>query len=184
MAEVTGTVYDKEGNSHFILKGKWTEGMTLQPSDKSTPPKVIWKRNDLPPEASRQFEFTSFAITLNEIPPGLEKKMPPTDSRRRIDMVGASQPPFFCLKKCKSFPHSLQRLYEEGKVGEAQTEKERLEEKQRSARRLREAAGDEYLPLFFTKVFDQDIQQEVWVFNDLYWRTREKADWSKSPDVF
>ena len=88
VAEVIGTVYDKDKTPHFTLKGKWTEGMTVQPSNESSPPKLIWKRADLPANASKQFEFTSFAITLNEMEPGMEKKLPPTDSRFRGDLVG------------------------------------------------------------------------------------------------
>jgi len=30
IADVQGTVFDKEGNPHYHLLGKWTEGMTLR----------------------------------------------------------------------------------------------------------------------------------------------------------
>lgn len=56
--------------------------------------------------------FTALALTLNE----LEEGVAPTDSRRRPD----------------------QRLMEDGRWEEANGEKQRLEEKQRSARRERE----------------------------------------------
>lgn len=56
--------------------------------------------------------FSSLALTLNEA----EEGVAPTDSRRRPD----------------------QRLMEDGRWDEANAEKQRLEEKQRTARRERE----------------------------------------------
>lgn len=58
------------------------------------------------------YYFSSLALTLNEA----EEGVAPTDSRRRPD----------------------QRLMEEGQWDEANAEKQRLEEKQRFARRERE----------------------------------------------
>lgn len=62
--------------------------------------------------AENMYYFSSLALTLNEP----EEAVAPTDSRRRPD----------------------QRLMEEGRWDEANAEKQRLEEKQRSARRERE----------------------------------------------
>lgn len=58
------------------------------------------------------YYFTALALTLNEA----EEGVAPTDSRRRPD----------------------QRLMEDGRWEEANAEKQRLEEKQRTARRERE----------------------------------------------
>lgn len=58
------------------------------------------------------YYFTTLALTLNEP----EEGVAPTDSRRRPD----------------------QRLMEDGRWDEANAEKQRLEEKQRTARRERE----------------------------------------------
>lgn len=62
--------------------------------------------------AETMYYFTSLALTLNE----LEEGVAPTDSRRRPD----------------------QRLMEDGRWDEANSEKQRLEEKQRGVRRERE----------------------------------------------
>jgi len=162
VAEVSGRVVDKDGKEHYILKGKWDEGMTIQPSDLSRPAQLIWKRDPLPEIASKQYEFTSLAITLNEFEPGAEHILPPTDSRFRGDL----------------------RRYEEGKIEESQAEKERLEEKQRASRRLREASGQEHRPFFFDLKYDLDVNQEIWTFNHSYWRRREKGDWEGLPDLY
>ncbi|GFZ01941.1 OSBP(oxysterol binding protein)-related protein 2B [Actinidia rufa] len=61
-----------------------------------------------PPNFSR-YNMTSFAITLNELTPGLQEKLPPTDSRLRPD----------------------QRHLENGEYEKANGEKLRLEKRQR-----------------------------------------------------
>lgn len=66
------------------------------------------------------YYFSSLALTLNEP----EEGVAPTDSRRRPD----------------------QRLMEEGRWDEANAEKQRLEEKQRSTRRERERDSVKAVP--------------------------------------
>ena len=70
----------------------------------------------IPPEAEKYYNMSKFACELNEA----EEGVCPTDSRLRPD----------------------QRLMEEGRWDEANTEKVRLEEKQRSVRREREAEAE------------------------------------------
>jgi hypothetical protein len=65
------------------------------------------------PDSDRYYNFTELACQLNEPEIGVA----PTDTRNRPD----------------------QRLMENGKWNEANVEKLRLEEKQRSARRMRDA---------------------------------------------
>ena len=84
--------------------------------------KEIWVAHGPLPNSERQYGFTEFSMTLNEPD---ESATCPTDSRLRPD----------------------QRLLEDGKVDEASSEKYRLEEKQRAARRKREAAKETYKPL-------------------------------------
>lgn len=74
---------------------------------------VAWKRNPPPPDADKYYNFTVLAAQLNE----LEEGVAPTDSRLRPD----------------------QRYMELGQWEMANAEKVRLEEKQRAARRRREA---------------------------------------------
>ena len=74
---------------------------------------LLWKKAAMPPESEKYYNFSKFACELNELEDGVS----PTDSRLRPD----------------------QRLMEEGRWDEANTEKVRLEEKQRAVRRQREA---------------------------------------------
>ncbi|XP_061535471.1 LOW QUALITY PROTEIN: oxysterol-binding protein 1-like [Phycodurus eques] len=127
--KVTGVVMDKDGKAHYVLSGTWDEKMEfsrIMQSSKSEngaegkqrtvyqtlKPKEIWRKNPLPEGTESMYYFSTLALTLNEP----EEGVAPTDSRWRPD----------------------QRLMEEGHWDEANAEKQRLEEKQRMARRERE----------------------------------------------
>ncbi|KAM3865253.1 oxysterol-binding protein 1-like [Diretmus argenteus] len=127
--KVTGVVTDKDGKAHYVLSGTWDEKMELSRVMQSSKgengtegkqrtvyqtlkAKEIWRSNPLPEGAETMYYFSSLALTLNEP----EEGVAPTDSRRRPD----------------------QRLMEAGRWDEANSEKQRLEEKQRSSRRERE----------------------------------------------
>ena len=75
----------------------------------------MYQCTQLPADAEEQYNMTKMALTLNNPHPGLLRELPPTDSRLRPD----------------------QRELELGNTDEATTEKLRLEEKQREARRIR-----------------------------------------------
>jgi hypothetical protein len=89
-------------------------GTTSNPVYETGPSVVAWKRRMPPPDAS--YGFTLLAAQLNE----MEEGVAPTDSRLRPD----------------------QRLMEEGQWEAANTEKVRLEEKQRATRRRRESEAE------------------------------------------
>ncbi|KAM6319510.1 oxysterol-binding protein-related protein 2 isoform 3-T5 [Podargus strigoides] len=81
--------------------------------------KLLWRINCRPPNSSQMYNFTSFAVSLNELEEGMEALLAPTDCRLRPDI----------------------RNMENGNMDVASKEKERLEEKQRAARK--ERAKDE-----------------------------------------
>uniref|UniRef100_A0A3B1ITX5 Oxysterol-binding protein n=1 Tax=Astyanax mexicanus TaxID=7994 RepID=A0A3B1ITX5_ASTMX len=128
--KVTGVVTDKDGKAHYVLSGTWDEKMecsrVMQSSRggengtegrqktvyQTLKARELWRKNPLPEGAENMYYFTQLALTLNEQEDGVA----PTDSRRRPD----------------------QRLMEQGMWDEANAEKQRLEEKQRSVRRERE----------------------------------------------
>ncbi|XP_066574630.1 oxysterol-binding protein 1 isoform X5 [Amia ocellicauda] len=128
--KVTGVVMDAAGKAHFVLSGTWDEKMefsrVMQSSrgENGTEGKhktvyqtlrarELWRRHPLPEGADNMYFFSELALTLNEE----EEGVAPTDSRARPD----------------------QRLMEQGRWDEANAEKQRLEEKQRSVRRKRES---------------------------------------------
>ncbi|KAI3706947.1 hypothetical protein L6452_25048 [Arctium lappa] len=119
--QVHGFVEDSSGKKHATLFGKWDDSMyyiigegpskTKDMSDEN----LLWKRT-MPPANLTRYNLTSFAITLNELTPGLKEKLPPTDSRLRPD----------------------QRHLENGEYDMANAEKLRLETRQRMSRKLQE----------------------------------------------
>ncbi|XP_032420112.1 oxysterol-binding protein 1-like isoform X2 [Xiphophorus hellerii] len=186
--KVTGVVMDKDGKAHYVLSGTWDEKMEFSRIMQSSKgengtegkqrtvyqtlkPKEIWRKNPLPEGAENMYYFSSLALTLNEP----EEGVAPTDSRRRPD----------------------QRLMEEGRWDEANAEKQRLEEKQRSTRRERErdsvkaiptpeegAHPDNYQALWFEKIHDSVSGETLHVYKGGYWDAKEQGSWEMCPDIF
>jgi hypothetical protein len=102
-----------------MLVGKWDEAMYYVLGDPTAKPKgydpmmeavLLWERDQSVPKT--RFNLTPFAISLNELTPGLLDKLPPTDSRLRPD----------------------QRHLENGEYELANSEKFRLEQLQRQVK--------------------------------------------------
>ncbi|MBA0685396.1 hypothetical protein Goari_013059 [Gossypium aridum] len=183
--QVHGFVEDHSGKKVATLFGKWDDSMYYVNGEVkgSGKPKVccpsdatlLWKRNEPAPNPTR-YNLTSFAITLNEITPGLQEKLPPTDSRLRPD----------------------QRHLENGEVDGANSEKQRLERRQRMVR--------SHLLNFHVYILDRlhsclaqsrKLQESGWKprwfrkdgngshhYVGGYWEAREQANWDGCPDIF
>ncbi|URD73631.1 Oxysterol-binding protein [Musa troglodytarum] len=115
--QVQGIVQDRNGKTVATLIGKWDESMHYVYGDCSGKGKgseplseahLLWKRSK-PPKCPTRYNLTRFAITMNELTPGLKEKLPSTDSRLRPD----------------------QRCLENGEYEMANAEKLRLEQRQR-----------------------------------------------------
>ncbi|XP_045136068.1 oxysterol-binding protein 1-like isoform X6 [Portunus trituberculatus] len=177
--KVTGYVVDSEGTLKWFITGMWDEKIEAcrvisqslrggKPVYETGPPKVLWKRNPVTPDADKYYNFTELACQLNE----MEELICPTDSRNRPD----------------------QRLMEEGSWDEANAEKLRLEEKQRATRRRREAEAEQaaaegreypaYSPMWFRKETDDVTGGLIFRYTHEYWECKERQDWSRCPDIF
>ncbi|KAI0936144.1 hypothetical protein AcW1_000457 [Taiwanofungus camphoratus] len=126
---VSGTVQSPSGTTDAQLEGKWDEQMARKLD--SSHLQVLWRISPFPKDAPEYYGFTSFGITLNEITPDLEGRLPPTDSRLRTDM----------------------RALEEGDIDHAEEQKRRIEEMQRDRRR----SGADRRPRWFKQVGDEWI---------------------------
>ncbi|KAI9111118.1 hypothetical protein K1719_017993 [Acacia pycnantha] len=120
--QVHGFVEDVSGKKAAAIFGKWDDSMYYVIGDEKVKSKhtpsdasMLWKRTK-PPTNLTRYNMTSFAITLNELVPGLKEKLPPTDSRLRPD----------------------QRHLENGEYEKANLEKQRLEKRQRMSRKIQE----------------------------------------------
>jgi len=155
----------------FRNAGTWTEkieGGPIEPNRNTNSHhmethnmKLLWQRKMPPAFLEKMYNFTELAIELNEDEPDVA----PTDSRRRPD----------------------QRLMEEARWDEANQEKLRVEEKQRQARKVREAEGngvDIFQPKWFKKQHDPLTDSDIHVFTNEYWNCKLKQDWSRCDDLF
>jgi hypothetical protein len=123
--------------------------------------KLLWQRKMPPAYMEKMYNFTELAIELNED----EEGVAPTDSRRRPD----------------------QRLMEDGRWDEANQEKLRIEEKQRQARKIREAESDgidTYKAKWFKKQYDSLTDSHIHRYTNEYWECKLKQDWSRCDDIF
>uniref|UniRef100_A0A8C3A1L8 Oxysterol-binding protein n=1 Tax=Cyclopterus lumpus TaxID=8103 RepID=A0A8C3A1L8_CYCLU len=183
--KVTGVVADSGGQAHYILSGTWDDkiesakiiqssrgGSGSEGKQKTVyqtlSPKLLWKKYPLPENAENMYYFSALALTLNEQEDGVGL----TDSRLRPD----------------------QKLMEEGRWDEANSEKQRLEEKQRAVRRRREAEASDaldegkeyegYQPLWFHQRRDSVTGETNFVYKGGYWEAKERKDWSMCPNIF
>ncbi|KAJ2496247.1 hypothetical protein GGH96_005973 [Coemansia sp. RSA 1972] len=188
--KVTGEALDRQGSKVYDIAGDWTSKLVARPVDATSSatqeaetiqrpshmddtvsaddavkyaasnsiqvprtPFVLWKINDRQTK-NNTYNLTTYAMSLNDKPAELEPYLCPTDSRFRPD----------------------QRAMETGEYELADTEKSRLENKQRATRRRREQGElKAWKPRWFTKEFDNDSNESYWRFNDAYWTEREHA---------
>ncbi|KAF5800623.1 putative oxysterol-binding protein [Helianthus annuus] len=155
--QVHGFVEDASGKKHATLFGKWDDSMYyingVKPKDAGDA-NLLWQRT-MPPANLTRYNLTSFAITLNELTPGLKEKLPPTDSRLRPD----------------------QRHLENGEYDMANAEKLRLETRQRMSRKLQENG---WKPRWFEK----DGENGTYRYVGGYWEKREDGRWDDCPNIF
>ncbi|XP_057478569.1 oxysterol-binding protein-related protein 2B isoform X1 [Actinidia eriantha] len=159
--QVHGFVEDVTGKKAATLFGKWDESMHYVNGDGTSKPKsfsdspLLWKRCKAPNYS--RYNMTSFAITLNELTPGLQikEKLPPTDSRLRPD----------------------QRHLENGEYEKANGEKLRLEKRQRMSRKLQDNG---WKPMWFQK----EGADGPFRYMGGYWEARQQAKWDGCPNIF
>lgn len=186
--EVKGEVYNAKGGKEWIFGGHWNESVSakkvLKPNSpeemqldelkrsktnstnsNSTKPKYdgtrfnVWHVNERP---DLPFNLTKFAVTLNAPQPHLLPWLPPTDTRLRPD----------------------QRAMEEGLYDQAASEKHRVEEKQRAAKKKRDEKHIQYKQRWFTKEIHPVTKKEYWKFNGEYWRLRREHKLANEGDIF
>ncbi|QQP36587.1 Oxysterol binding protein, partial [Caligus rogercresseyi] len=180
--KVSGTITSgTSGSVEWVLNGKWDskfEGSRVlgetnakgKSSLEIEAPTLLWQVNPPSKDSEKYYNFSTFACELNE----LEEGVAPTDSRVRPD----------------------QRLMEDGLWDEANTEKIRLEEKQREVRKTREVEREaalqdgmdpppEYSPKWFKKENDaQNGDKLIHMYQGSYWDSKKNQEWSRCPDIF
>uniref|UniRef100_A0A4W5JXT9 Oxysterol-binding protein n=1 Tax=Hucho hucho TaxID=62062 RepID=A0A4W5JXT9_9TELE len=185
---VEGYIQDKSKKKHCVIYGKWTECMWSVDSqtyeankkaekkgdskkqksqeepegadndDADDMPEVqetvamipgstlLWRISSRPQHSAKMYNFTNFAMSLNELEPGMQDHLAPTDCRLRPDI----------------------RAMENGDMDEASREKERLEEKQRSARKDRSKDEEEWSTRWFQSGTNPYTSSQDWLYTGGY----------------
>lgn len=183
-----GLIFDKDprqvrgfleqGPNRFerpLIHGHWDSELFADLPDGSTV--LLWRKNPPPPEPTR-YNLTAFSIKLNELTPGLEGRVAPTDCRLRPD----------------------QHCLELGMYDQANQEKQRLEHKQRAARKAAER-GDPIRPRWFDFADSRQTsftaahgggggggrkpgEALVFRYKGGYWEEREAGQFTGCRDIF
>ncbi|CAL8250319.1 unnamed protein product [Arctogadus glacialis] len=197
--KVEGYIQDKSKKKHRVIYGKWTECMysvdsKVYDSNKKAEKKaggiskkqkqetcaegdeaddmpdlqetvtvipgsaLLWKIAPRPPHSEKMYNFTSFALTLNEMEPGMEGLLAPTDCRLRPDL----------------------KAMEDGDLDGAMTEKERLEDKQRAARKERSKEEEEWSTRWFQTKTNPHTGAEDWLYSGGYF----ERNFVESPNIY
>ncbi|XP_054836106.1 oxysterol-binding protein-related protein 2 isoform X1 [Eublepharis macularius] len=120
--------------------------------------KLLWRISSRPPNSSQMYNFTSFAVTLNELEKGMEEILAPTDCRLRPDI----------------------RHMENGEIDLASKEKERLEEKQRAARKERAKEETEWRTRWFYQGSNPYTGTPDWLYSGGYF----DRNFFDCPDIY
>ncbi|KAG7323191.1 hypothetical protein KOW79_012893 [Hemibagrus wyckioides] len=119
---------------------------------------LLWRVCPRPSHSAEMYNFTNFAITLNELESGMEGILPQTDCRLRPDI----------------------RAMENGDMDEASREKERLEEKQRAARKDRAKDNEEWCTRWFQLGTNLHTGSQDWLYTGGYF----DRNYTDCPDIY
>ncbi|XP_063307535.1 oxysterol-binding protein-related protein 1 isoform X2 [Pelobates fuscus] len=119
---------------------------------------LLWRIAPRPLNSAQMYNFTHFALALNELHKGMESIIPKTDCRLRPDI----------------------RAMENGDIDTASEEKKRLEEKQRAARKNRSKSDEDWKTRWFHQGSNPHNGGQDWLYSGNYW----DRDYSNLPDIY
>ncbi|XP_060692434.1 oxysterol-binding protein-related protein 2b [Hemiscyllium ocellatum] len=120
--------------------------------------KLLWRIAARPSHSTQMYNFTNFAMMLNELDEEMKNVLAPTDCRFRPDI----------------------RAMENGNMDIAGAEKERLEEKQRAARKERSKNEEEWRTRWFRQDINQHTRTTDWIYTGKYW----ERNYEDCPDIY
>lgn len=119
---------------------------------------LLWRIAPRPPNSAQMYNFTSFAMVLNEMDKDMESVIPKTDCRLRPDI----------------------RAMENGEIDQASEEKKRLEEKQRAARKNRSKSEEDWQTRWFNQGLNPYNGAQDWLYSGSYW----DRNYFNLPDIY
>ena len=157
--KMRGSIKDINGNLKYNLEGDWLNKIKIiNPETKNE--EILWEI--IPWENQENYYYQPITFDLNNLTDEMKSKLPHTDSRFRPD----------------------QRLMESQKIDEAAIEKERLENKQRNARKIDQKNGVIHKPIFFDETYDDITGELIYVYKGNYFDKRNSHDFSDLPNLF
>lgn len=153
-----GEIKDSYGNKQGVFEGDWLAHLELTVNGTET----IWKRSTGEGDDESRYFFTNYTLNMNNINETLKQVIAPTDSRLRPD----------------------QRALEDQNIDLAIKEKERLEQKQREVRKIRENNKEVYKPVYFEERISDITGEKLFLQIRDYWKDREARNFSHLPDIF
>ncbi|XP_039590560.1 oxysterol-binding protein-related protein 2b [Polypterus senegalus] len=120
--------------------------------------RLLWRITSRPPDSGKMYNFTHFAVTLNELDPDMKDLLAPTDCRLRPDI----------------------RAMENGDMEFASQEKERLEEKQRASRKERAKNEEEWVTRWFQLGTNPYTGLQDWIYAGGYF----DRNYTNCPDIY
>ncbi|XP_072008157.1 oxysterol-binding protein-related protein 1 isoform X2 [Engystomops pustulosus] len=119
---------------------------------------LLWRIAPRPSNSTQMYNFTHFAMALNEFDKGMETIIPKTDCRLRPDI----------------------RAMENGDIDTASEEKKRLEEKQRAARKNRSKSDEDWKTRWFRQGPNPHNNAQDWLYCGKYW----DRSYTNLPDIY
>ncbi|XP_039379311.1 oxysterol-binding protein-related protein 1 isoform X1 [Mauremys reevesii] len=119
---------------------------------------LLWRIAPRPPNSVQMYNFTSFAMALNELDKEMESVVPKTDCRLRPDI----------------------RAMENGEIDIASEEKKRLEEKQRAVRKNRSKSEEDWKTRWFHQGPNPYTGAQDWLYSGNYW----DRNYFNLPDIY
>ena len=140
---LSGVVKDPKGEVVYELSGYWHTHLDTRNVNTDQLTRLFQRHSQAIPNAAKLYHFSPFSLTLNQLDDHLAKHLCPTDSRFRPD----------------------QRAMENGEFSLAGSEKVRLEEQQRSARKIgRGMRGRSTSLVGSHKSIDPDTGEHFWEY--------------------
>ncbi|XP_061453182.1 oxysterol-binding protein-related protein 1 isoform X3 [Rhineura floridana] len=119
---------------------------------------LLWRIAPRPSNSAQMYNFTTFAMALNELDQEMESVIPKTDCRLRPDI----------------------RAMENGDIDVASEEKKRLEEKQRTARKNRSKSEEDWKTRWFHQGPNPYTSGHDWIYSGNYW----DRNYFSLPDIY
>ncbi|XP_048363619.1 oxysterol-binding protein-related protein 1 isoform X2 [Sphaerodactylus townsendi] len=119
---------------------------------------LLWRIAPRPANSAQMYNFTTFAMSLNELDKEMESIIPKTDCRLRPDI----------------------KAMENGEIDLASEEKKRLEEKQRTARKNRSKSEEDWKTRWFHQGPNPYIGGHDWIYSGNYW----DRSYLNLPDIY